>query len=137
MRPSLKVAPQDWVSSTTSIDSPPCLQTDMCNDLNCMSDILQLLLSQARAGQDLSCESSPSPILHRVTRPNHLAHYWHVLAPSACREHTRSLLSRHFSTSMEEVLTSDRLVFGDYLVPGADPKVYAQVTDMTRLVKVK
>ena len=38
---------------------------------------------------------------------------------------------------MEEVLTSDRLVFGDYLVPGADPKVYAQVTDMTRLVKVK
>ena len=37
---------------------------------------------------------------------------------------------------MEEVLTSDRLVFGDYLVPGADPKVYTQVTDMTRLVKV-
>lgn len=37
---------------------------------------------------------------------------------------------------MEEVLTSDRLVFGDYLIPGADPKVYTQVTDMTRLVKV-
>ena len=37
---------------------------------------------------------------------------------------------------MEEVLTADRLVFGDYLVPGADPKVYTQVTDMTRLVKV-
>ena len=38
---------------------------------------------------------------------------------------------------MEEVLTTDRLVFGDYLVPGADPKVYTQVTDMTRLVKVR
>lgn len=33
-------------------------------------------------------------------------------------------------------MTSDRLVFGDYLVPGADPKVYTQVTDTTRLVKV-
>lgn len=33
-------------------------------------------------------------------------------------------------------MTSDRLVFGDYLVPGADPKVYVQVTDTARLVKV-
>ena len=37
---------------------------------------------------------------------------------------------------MEEVVTSGRLVFGDYLVPGADPRVYTQVTDMARLVKV-
>lgn len=47
-----------------------CLQSDVCNDENRVSDILQLLLGQARAGQDLSFERSPSPILHRVGRPN-------------------------------------------------------------------
>ena len=54
----------------------------------------------------------------------------------ACRDRTRTLLSKYYNSSLEEVMTSDRLVFGDYLVPGADPKVYTQVTDTTRLVKV-
>ena len=37
---------------------------------------------------------------------------------------------------MDEVVMSDRVIFGDYLIPGADPRVYTQVTDMSRLVKV-
>ena len=54
----------------------------------------------------------------------------------ACRQRTRTLVSKHFKSSLEEVLPSDRLVFGDYLVPGADPRVYTQVTGVARLVKV-
>lgn len=33
------------------------------------------------------------------------------------------LLTTRFSTSYEEVVPTERLVYGDYLVPGADPKV--------------
>ena len=54
----------------------------------------------------------------------------------ACRDQTKILLGKHFNSPMEDIFTTDRLIFGDYLVPGADPPVYAQVTDMTRLVKV-
>ncbi|KAL0019092.1 hypothetical protein WJX77_000912 [Trebouxia sp. C0004] len=52
------------------------------------------------------------------------------------RDQTKILLGKHFNSQLQEVLTTDRLVFGDYLVPGADPRVYTQVTDMERLVKV-
>lgn len=55
---------------------------------------------------------------------------------SICRDQTKILLGKNFNSPIEDVLTTDRLVFGDYLVPGADPRVYTQVTDMTRLVKV-
>ena len=54
----------------------------------------------------------------------------------SCRDQTKILLGKHFNSSLQEVLTTDRLIFGDYLVPGADPRVYTQVTDMERLVKV-
>ena len=37
------------------------------------------------------------------------------------------LLERHFTTRYDQVVTCERLVFGDFMVPGADPKVYAQV----------
>ena len=53
-----------------------------------------------------------------------------------CRDQTKVLLNKHFNAHMDDVVTADRLVFGDYLVPSADPRVYAQVTDMARLVKV-
>lgn len=55
---------------------------------------------------------------------------------STCRDQTKILLGKHFNSPIGDVLTTDRLVFGDYLVPGADPRVYTQVTDMTRIVKV-
>ncbi|GAX80571.1 hypothetical protein CEUSTIGMA_g8008.t1 [Chlamydomonas eustigma] len=47
-----------------------------------------------------------------------------------------ALLEGHFSTKYEEVVTSERLVFGDFMIPGADPKLYNQITDMPKLVKV-
>ncbi len=58
------------------------------------------------------------------------------LRSDSCSDQTKILLGKHFNTPLQEVLTTDRLVFGDYLVPGADPRVYTQVTDMERLVKV-
>lgn len=33
-------------------------------------------------------------------------------------------------------MTTDRLMYGDYLVPGADPRVYAKITDMDKLRQV-
>lgn len=47
-----------------------------------------------------------------------------------------ALLGKHFSLRYEDVVTSERLIFGDFLVPGADPKIYGQITDMGKLVKV-
>eukprot|EP00899_Mesostigma_viride_P012150 jgi/Mesvir1/20936/Mv08007-RA.1 len=35
-----------------------------------------------------------------------------------------------------DVVTADRIIYGDYLVPQADPRVYQQATDMDALVKV-
>eukprot|EP00955_Chlamydomonas_euryale_P031479 330690-Chlamydomonas_euryale.AAC.4 len=48
-----------------------------------------------------------------------------------------ALLEDAFSLKYDDVVTADRLVFGDFLVPGADPRVYAQITDMGKLVKVR
>ena len=45
------------------------------------------------------------------------------------------LLDKHFKKSWNDVVTTDRLVYGDYLVPGADPRPYVQIEDMSRLIK--
>ena len=54
---------------------------------------------------------------------------------------TRARMAKHMvpvddKLGYEQVVTQERLIYGDYLVPGADPKVYTQVTDMDKLVKV-
>ena len=51
------------------------------------------------------------------------------------RKQITAMLSKHMSREWGDVVDVDRLIFGDYMVPGADPKVYAQVRDMTQLVK--
>ncbi|KAI9349443.1 dynein heavy chain and region D6 of dynein motor-domain-containing protein [Zopfochytrium polystomum] len=38
--------------------------------------------------------------------------------------------------SWPEVVTSEPLLYGDYMTPGADPKVYVEIKDMRRLVKL-
>lgn len=48
-----------------------------------------------------------------------------------------SQLLTHFQLRYEDVVTSGRLIYGDFLVPGADPRIYKQITDMPRLVKVR
>ncbi|TPX59753.1 hypothetical protein SpCBS45565_g07659 [Spizellomyces sp. 'palustris'] len=35
-----------------------------------------------------------------------------------------------------EVVTTEPLLYGDYMTPGADPKVYTEIKDMKRLVKL-
>ena len=47
----------------------------------------------------------------------------------------QTLLEKHAKQPWSAVVTSERLIFADYLVPGADPKVYTQVTDMEALQK--
>ena len=46
------------------------------------------------------------------------------------------LLEEKFDTKYENVVTADRLIFGDFIIPGAETKVYAQISDMQKLVKV-
>ena len=46
------------------------------------------------------------------------------------------LLDRHFGRQYTDVVKSERVLFGDYLVPGADPRVYAPITNMQQLLKV-
>ncbi|KAJ3111551.1 Dynein heavy chain 1, axonemal [Phlyctochytrium bullatum] len=36
----------------------------------------------------------------------------------------------------QEVVTNEPLLYGDYMTPGADPKVYVEIKDMRRLVKL-
>ena len=45
-------------------------------------------------------------------------------------------MAKHFNTGMNEVVNENRLMYGDYMVPGADVRIYSQITDMTQLVKV-
>lgn len=47
-----------------------------------------------------------------------------------------TLLSSFFQTTYNEVVPYERLIYGDYLVPGADPRIYSQITDLQRLVKL-
>ena len=119
--------------TSTSIMPGTCvvsLYYDMHKSQRCFEVFIKAGTSRLGSAQKQALTAHVSGYVGDLTQQ------WHVRALCACRDHTRSLLSRRFSASMEEVLTSERLVFGDYLVPGADPKVYTQVTDMTRLVKV-
>lgn len=43
---------------------------------------------------------------------------WHT-----CREHQGQLLQEHFSLDYKQVVPSECLLYGNYLVPGAEPKV--------------
>ncbi|GFH19491.1 uncharacterized protein HaLaN_16445, partial [Haematococcus lacustris] len=52
------------------------------------------------------------------------------------RSQQTTLLAQHFQgLAYDEVVTTERLIYGDFMIPGADPKVYTHITDMGRLVK--
>ncbi len=57
--------------------------------------------------------------------PSNASRVWQLLmCPlTVCGHAAQALLSKHFNTKYEEVVPDERLIFGDYLVPGADPKV--------------
>jgi dynein heavy chain len=44
-----------------------------------------------------------------------------------------SLLQKHFKTETKKVVTGEYLIYGDYMVPGADPKLYQEITDIPTL----
>ena len=45
-------------------------------------------------------------------------------------------VEKHLNMQWSETVTTESLIFGDYFIPGADPKVYQQVTDMAKLINV-
>ncbi|ORZ30920.1 dynein heavy chain and region D6 of dynein motor-domain-containing protein [Catenaria anguillulae PL171] len=45
-------------------------------------------------------------------------------------------MANHLEMRWEEVVKVEPILFGDYLVPGADPKQYVQVKDLKKLVKL-
>lgn len=47
----------------------------------------------------------------------------HLWLPVACRQHQVALVQEHFSLAYSDVGPSDCLMYGNYLVPGAEPKV--------------
>jgi dynein heavy chain len=47
-----------------------------------------------------------------------------------------STMSRQLDLNWSEVVTIEPIIFGDFLVPGADPKIYTEIRDMRRLVKL-
>lgn len=52
------------------------------------------------------------------------------------RKEQISQLTAHFGPDYKDVVGEERIIYGDYLVPGADPKVYMQLSDMNQLIKV-
>ena len=48
----------------------------------------------------------------------------------------QEILKEHFDKKWEDIVTSNILMFGDFLVPGADPKLYEEINDFGKLQKV-
>ncbi|KAI9224346.1 dynein heavy chain and region D6 of dynein motor-domain-containing protein [Blastocladiella britannica] len=48
----------------------------------------------------------------------------------------KKTLHAHLNLQWEEVVKVEPMLFGDYLVPGADPKQYVQVRDLKKVVKL-
>lgn len=40
-----------------------------------------------------------------------------------CRQHQEQLVQQQFSLEYSDIVSSDCLMYGNYLVPGAEPKV--------------
>ncbi|XP_024523426.1 dynein heavy chain 1, axonemal [Selaginella moellendorffii] len=47
-----------------------------------------------------------------------------------------NLIRKHFDLEWNEVVRRERLMFGDFLVPGAEPKIYEEITDLVKLPSV-
>ncbi|KAG7391800.1 Dynein heavy chain 1, axonemal [Phytophthora pseudosyringae] len=52
------------------------------------------------------------------------------------RELMRSSVQDFFQRDYEHVVTNEHLIYGDYLVPGADPKIYEEVVDVDKVLSV-
>lgn len=46
------------------------------------------------------------------------------------------LLKNNFSVAYEDLVGNRRIIYGDYITPGAEPKIYMELSDMAQLIKV-
>lgn len=53
------------------------------------------------------------------------------------RDQAKAIMAKNFKSSFDKLALADRLIYGDYSVPGADVRTYTQLTDMAQLVKVR
>jgi dynein heavy chain len=49
------------------------------------------------------------------------------------RNQLDTLLDKHFRTEYDTIVTSKYLIYGDYMVPGADPTIYNEIEDLDKL----
>jgi len=51
-------------------------------------------------------------------------------------EQMRRLVPKHFELAWDDVVAvpTTQLLYGDFMVPGADPRVYAEITDVPRMI---
>lgn len=52
------------------------------------------------------------------------------------RELMRSSTKEFFQREYDQVVTNEHLIYGDYLVPGADPKIYEEVVDVDKVLNI-
>ena len=45
-------------------------------------------------------------------------------------------VKQHMNMEWEDTVQTESLIFGDYFIPGADPQIYQQITDMDKLINV-
>jgi dynein heavy chain len=45
-------------------------------------------------------------------------------------------MKEHLDMNWTDVITTEPILFGDFMTPGADPKVYVEIKDMRKLVKI-
>ncbi|KAJ3395883.1 Dynein heavy chain 1, axonemal [Lobulomyces angularis] len=48
----------------------------------------------------------------------------------------KNTMSDHLQMEWKDVVTSEPLIYGDYMTPGADPRIYIEVKEMRKLVKL-
>lgn len=52
------------------------------------------------------------------------------------RKEQVALLMNNFSVVYGELVGEQRIIYGDYITPGAEPKIYLELSDMDQLIKV-
>ncbi|GMH70086.1 hypothetical protein TrRE_jg13191 [Triparma retinervis] len=70
------------------------------------------------------CHETKRVFADRLT--NKLDHLWF-------EKTIKDLCSSKFEMNYDDIVNVQRLIYGDYMIPGADPRLYEQVTDMAKL----
>lgn len=66
----------------------------------------------------------PLPLASRLINPED--HAWF-------KELLQGIVSNNFQMDWYDVVPQERLIYGDYMVPGAEPTVYEEIPDLEKL----